>query len=320
MATDQRAEWQFDILLADGFVLTELAAIADVLTIANRVCPDEPFSWTYRSLKGGSVTSSTGASVWTRRLPDRPAADYLIVTGNADADHPALSLPRTLPVYLHRGARVFLLSEAAARYILEQRGAAASHVAHWENLVLLRERTGDFEASFALAAEKGPVVTCAGMGATVDILLTEIGRHVSGAARTTVANILLHDRIRDFGAPQPYSGMSSTGTGDARLDDCIRLMEANIEEPLPIRQIVGMLGISTRSLERRFRTYLGTTPNTFYRELRLGRANSLLRSTSLSVREIGLACGFPSGFSSLYKSLYGVTPQATRSQRRLAAQ
>ena len=111
--------------------------------------------------------------------------------------------------------------------------------------------------------------------------------------------------------------MKGTNTGDKELDDCIELMTANIEEPLPIHELVRLLGISNRSLERKFRTFLDTTPNTYYRELRLSKANNLLLNTTLSVREIGLACGFGSGFSGLYKSFFGVTPLAMRKQRRM---
>ena len=93
-------------------------------------------------------------------------------------------------------------------------------------------------------------------------------------------------------------------------------MQANIEEPMPIGDIVAELGISTRSLERKFKTYLATTPNGFYREMRLNKANNLLLNTSMSVREIGLACGFQNGFSSLYKSIFGITPLTLRKRRR----
>ena len=61
---------------------------------------------------------------------------------------------------------------------------ADNHATHWENASFLRER-GDrgFEANFSIATEHGQVVTCAGMGATTDIILAVIGRHISGAGQ-----------------------------------------------------------------------------------------------------------------------------------------
>lgn len=311
---------QFDILVAEDYVLTELAGVVDVLMIANRVSVAPLFKWAFRSLSGGYIRSRTGVLVDTQKMPERPDADYLFVIGNSDPDNPALSVGNEVKKYTYRNAQVFLLAEAASRYINEHGARHHALTTHWENSVVLRERQGVFDAQSALAVEDGAVVTCAGMGSTVDVALAVVGRHVSSAVKMTVADILLHERIRDFSTQQPYSGVKATFTGDAELDDCVELMSANIEEPLPINELVRLLKISNRSLERKFRTYLETTPNTYYRELRLSKANNLLMNTTMSVREIGMACGFGSGFSSLYKSFFGKTPLTVRKQRRPGGQ
>ncbi|NOD65193.1 MULTISPECIES: GlxA family transcriptional regulator [unclassified Ruegeria] len=308
----------FDILVAPGFVLLELASLVDVLRVANRVCASPPFTYTYRSLRGGDIASSSDAFVSTLTVPSQPTADYLFVIGNTDPDQPDLSLGRIVSDYTFRGAQVFLLSEAASRYINEQ--GTEDLATHWENASFLRERGARFEAKLLIATEIGPVVTCAGMSATADIALSVIGRHISGPAKMTVADIMLHEQIRDFSSMQPFSGAKTTATGDAKLDQCIKLMQENIEEPLPIRQIVEDLNLSNRSLERKFKSFFGTTPNGFYREMRLAKANNLLMNTTMSVREIGMACGFPNGFSSVYKSFFGVTPFVMRRDRRQTTQ
>jgi transcriptional regulator GlxA family with amidase domain len=308
----------FDILVAPGFVLLELASLVDVLRISNRVSATPPFTYTYRSLRGGPIASSSDATVQTETIPNQPDATYLFVIGNSNPDHPDLSLGRVVSNYTYRGAQVFLLAEAASRYIDEQ--GTADLATHWENASFLRERGARFEAKLSIATERGAVVTCAGMGATTDIALVVIGRHISGPTQLTVADVMLHENIRDFSSMQPFSGAKNTATGDKKLDHCIKLMQANIEDPLPIQDLVDSLNISNRSLERKFKAFFGTTPNGFYREMRLAKANNLLLNTSMSVREIGLACGFPIGFSSVYRSLFGVTPFVMRQQKRQAAQ
>ncbi|WP_170383996.1 GlxA family transcriptional regulator [Ruegeria atlantica] len=316
--TSTQRPQHFDILVAPGYVLLELASLVDVLRLANRVCPTPPFTYSYRSLKGGPISSSSDAVVQTEAVPAQPNADYLFVIGNSDPDHPALSLGRVVSDYTFRGAKVFLLAEAASRYINEH--GTDDMATHWENASFLRERGARFEAKLSIATEQGAVVTCAGMEATTDIALAVIGRHISGPAKMTVADIMLHENIRDFSSMQPFSGAKLTSTGDAKLDQCIKLMQANIEDPLPIHQIVESLHLSNRSLERKFKTFFGTTPNGFYREMRLSKANNLLLNTTMSVREIGLACGFPNGFSSIYKSFFGVTPFVIRREKRAASQ
>ncbi|MEM7074326.1 MAG: helix-turn-helix domain-containing protein [Pseudomonadota bacterium] len=303
---------RFDVIVMPGFVLTEFAAVADTLRIANRVSAQPEFEWTVRTHGGGPVASSSGALVETADFERRPEADYLFVIGNSDQDYPGLSLPTVIDSYTSRGSKVFLLAEAASRYI-KDKGTSAAHLStHWENSAILRERVGMFELDHVIAREDGQVVTCAGMGATMDVILAVVGRHVSSAVLMTVANIFLHERIRDFGTRQPFSGTAGTQTGDRVLDRAIELMQTHIEDPLPIADITGALGVSARSLERRFRARLSTTPNTYYREMRLARANNLLLNTRLSVREIGLACGFATGFSVLYKRFFGVTPLQMR--------
>lgn len=309
---------QVDIIVADGFVLTELAGVVDTLRLANRVSALPIFKWTYRSAKGGPVSSSSEAFVNSVAFEDRPDASYLFVIGNADPDCPALALRQVVDRYTNRQATVFLLAEAASRFIKDSGDKIATHTTHWENTELLRERGSLIEAGYAIAAQDGGIVTCAGMGTTYDVTLAMIGQHVSPATKMAVANILLHDKIRDFSTMQPFSGSKGSVTGDRELDQCLEIMQANIEDPLPIGELVKVLKLSNRSLERKFRLHLNSTPNRFYRELRLTKANNLLLNTTMSVRDVGLACGFSNGFSGLYKSFYGVTPAVLRKQRRMA--
>ncbi|GAA6209251.1 GlxA family transcriptional regulator [Cognatishimia sp. WU-CL00825] len=314
--TEPHPNWHIDIIVADGFVLTEMAAVVDTLRIANRVSALPPFGWTYRSKDGGVVAASCDAFVHTEPYTNRPDANYAFVIGNSNPDCPALALGSVISSYTCRQGQVFLLAEAASRYIKDSGTDASVFTTHWENAEFLKERSRHLEPNTAIASEHGGVITCAGMETTVDVSLALIGRHVSSATKLTVANILLHDKIRDFSTQQPFSGTKGTSTGDRDLDQCIEIMQANFEDPLPIGELVGVMGMSNRSLERKFKSHLGTTPNTFYRELRLAKANNLLVNTNMTVREVGLACGFSNGFSGLYKSVYGMTPLALRKRRR----
>lgn len=305
-----------DVIVADGFVLTELAGVVDVLRLANRISNREVFQWTYLSVSSGPVRSSSDATVETAPVSQRSVAAYAFVLGNADANHPALSLGPVLSSYTTRDARVILLAEAASRYISDKREDGAKHTTHWENRAVLLERLGLFDTKSALAVDAGSIVTCAGMGATVDVTLSIAAHHLSSATMMTVADILLHERIRHYNTLQPFAGRAALATGDADLDTCVSLMQENIEFPIAIAEIAIQTGVSKRSLERKFHSVLRTTPNGYYRELRLGKANNLLLNTDMSINEIGLACGFPSGFFAIYKKTFDMTPNAARRKGR----
>ena len=308
--------WNFDIYVADGFVLTEFAGIVEVLRLANRINNAPVFAWTVRSAKGGVISASSAVSVDTTPLPSRPDADYLFVLGNADPALASLSLGSTIGNYTSRQARVVLLSEAAAHYISEHENALDGHTTHWENRTVLMERLGLFDTKATLAVDRGAIITCAGMGATFDIVLAIASQHASASTMTTVAAILLHERIRHFNTLQPFSGQAVTSTGEPALDSAVALMQEHLEFPLPISEIAVQAQVSKRSLERKFNRIMNTTPNGYYRGLRLNKANNLLLNTDMRIHEIGLACGFPSGFTTIYREAFGMTPNAARKKGR----
>jgi len=300
---------QVDVILADGFVLTELAGVVDVLRLANRVSVRPVFEWTYRSVSGGAKSSSSDAMVQTKGFEDRSEAAFAFVLGNAEPEHPELSLGPKLAQYTQRGTKVILLAEAASRYIADQRCDGAKHTTHWENRTILLEELGLHDTKSALVSDEGPVITCAGMGATVDVTLSIVAQVVSPSAMTSVADILLHERVRHYNTLQPFAGRAALVTGDADLDLCIGRMQENIEFPLSIVEIGEGTTVSLRSLERKFHKHLGSTPNGYYRQLRLNKANNLLLNTQLPIHEVGLACGFSNGFSAIYKTAFGMTPK-----------
>lgn len=303
-----------DLLLTEGFVLTEYAGVVDQLRLANRIMLKPVFSWRSLSAEGGPVSCPSDAMVNTIPFENYPEADYVFALGNADPAHPALSMGRVIDTYVNRGSKVILLAEAASRFISER--GDAQMTTHWENRAVLTEQIGLEETTQVLATEQGQIITSAGMGSTVDVVLTIMARHVPSATVAAVADVLLHDRIRDLGTLQPFGGSNMALTGDDKLDGCIALMRANIEEPLPISELVRLIGVSSRSLERRFRDRLASRPAEYYRALRLNKANNLLLNTSMPINEIALACGFPSGFTPHYRAQFGLTPQAARKQRR----
>ena len=303
-----------DLLLTEGFVLTEYAGVVDQLRLANRIGLKQFFSWRSLSARGGPVACPSDAVVQTVPFETYPEADYVFAVGNSDPAHPDLSMGRVIDTYLSRGTKVILLAEAASRFIGERGDQGLT--THWENRAVLQENIGLEETTQVLATEQGQIITSAGMGSTVDVVLTIMARHIPAATVAAVADVLLHDRIRDLGTLQPFGGSGASLTGDKELDDCIALMQANIEEPLPIAELVRLVGVSSRSLERRFRDKLASRPAEYYRALRLNKANNLLLNTTMPINEIALACGFPSGFTPPYRAMFGLTPQAARKKKR----
>lgn len=96
----------------------------------------------------------------------------------------------------------------------------------------------------------------------------------------------------------------------APLREVLKLMDANLEDPLELEQLAVYAGRSRRQLERLFKEQLGTTPQRYYMELRITEARRLLQHTELSQVDVLVACGFvsPSHFSKCYSAYFGYRP------------
>ena len=101
-----------------------------------------------------------------------------------------------------------------------------------------------------------------------------------------------------------------------KLKEVLQLMEANLEEPLPLQDLADYVQLSRRQLERLFLKHLHSTPSRYYLKLRLDRARRLLKQTSRSIVEITSMCGFVSTthFSRCYRKYMGVSPKSDRAQ------
>jgi transcriptional regulator GlxA family with amidase domain len=111
--------------------------------------------------------------------------------------------------------------------------------------------------------------------------------------------------VRRPQAPHPVLFIRFNG-----LVKAIRLMEANIEEPLSIAHLARSISMSSRQLQRIFKQCVSMTPACYYLTLRLRRARELLGQTNMPVMQITLACGFRSSshFCSSYRDLFGLPP------------
>jgi AraC family transcriptional regulator len=84
----------------------------------------------------------------------------------------------------------------------------------------------------------------------------------------------------------------------------------NIASSISLDQLAGVALVSKRHFLRAFSESVGVTPHRFVMGIRIDEAKARLRSTSDSITEIGLSCGFlqPQHFSTTFRKLTGHTP------------
>ena len=103
------------------------------------------------------------------------------------------------------------------------------------------------------------------------------------------------------------------GTDNRTVISAIGLMERQLANPLPRTVLAKAVKVSVRQLERLFISHIGTIGE-HYMSLRLARARTLLRQTSLLLLQIGAECGFSnsSHFAKVYRMKFGISPSRDR--------
>lgn len=96
------------------------------------------------------------------------------------------------------------------------------------------------------------------------------------------------------------------------------LIDRRYAEPLTVRQLARMCGLSEFHFIRAFRGSTGRTPHQYLRDRRLDRARELLATTPMAVTDICDAVGFQSlgSFSALFRRVTGETPSTYRARHR----
>lgn len=169
-----------------------------------------------------------------------------------------------------------------------------------------------------LIVEDGNRITSLDGAVGVDLAALLLDRHFGRRlARRAVTGILL-DHARHPSAPPP-SQIAVSRPADTRVAQAIDVMNANVQDPVPLATIAGMVGLSTRQLDRQFTAASGKTVSRAYLAIRIDRALELLSQTMWSVTEIAHATGFVDG-AHLAKTLKKSEGLAAREIRSRAAE
>ncbi len=116
-----------------------------------------------------------------------------------------------------------------------------------------------------------------------------------------------------------YESYRYTDSGGTPLDDEVVVeaqawISSNLASPEPIALLAGRLGISARTLARRFLAALGASPRLYWQRQRIQQAKELLELSNLTIGEIATRVGYDDAgyFSRLFQREMSVGPLAYR--------
>ena len=312
-------------LAALGSALGIIEAVNDVsgekILVVQVLAETDPAAGASQSGRTDVASASQISVLTSAGGDDISRLDVLFVVGDAplpEAGHQDL-LSR---LNVAAAAGVALGGIGTGAWVLARAGLLDGYRAtiHWPYTALFAERFPNVVVSSHVFEIDRNRFTAAGGQAAQDLMLALTTSRLGAEVTAEVMDQLGIERARAADERQRVPLSARIGGGQPKLTEAVCLMEANFEEPLPTEEIARLVGVSRRQLERLFKQHLDSLPSRYYLEMRLTRARQLLRETSQSILQIGLACGFSSGphFSSAYRAHFALTPRDERS-RRLSA-
>ncbi|MFJ5263590.1 GlxA family transcriptional regulator [Streptomyces sp. NPDC088387] len=165
-----------------------------------------------------------------------------------------------------------------------------------------------------LYVDNGQFLTSAGAAAALDMCLHMVRRDYGSAVAAHAARMSVMPLEREGGQAQFIVHDRPPAPAGATMEPLLNWMEEHCDRDLTLEEIAGRAGMSTRTLNRRFREQTGTTPLQWLHRARVRRAQHLLETTPYSVERIASQAGFgsPTAFRERFRRVVGTSPQGYR--------
>ncbi|MCO8270447.1 helix-turn-helix domain-containing protein [Actinoplanes sp. TRM 88003] len=214
-----------------------------------------------------------------------------------------------------RGARI--ASICAGAFVLAATGLLDGRRAttHWLGADQFRAMFPAVELDpGVLYVDEGQFLTSAGAAAGLDLCLHLLRRDHGSVVAAQAARLSVMPLEREGGQAQFIVPEQPPAPRGSELEPLLRWLDDNAGRDLTLEAIAGRAGMSTRTLNRRFREQTGTTPLQWLHLARIRRAQHLLETTTHAVDRIGSQVGFgsPTAFRDRFKRVVGTSPHSYR--------
>ena len=300
---------EFTFLLFDNFSNQVLANALEPLRAANTFLKTPAYSWKIVTRDGAVVQSSAGMTV----VPD----------GALDPTDRGAALI-VLPSYGYRELATDALSRqlrsAATRFdvmigldggawLLAAAGLLEGHRAtiHYDEIEAFAEAFPSVDILRQRWVDDRSRLTASGAVTAYELMIHLISRRHGTALTLRISTLF---SANDATAPNPLEPPG----GDRRIRRALTVMEAYVENPLPLADVARRAGCSQRDLERRFSRAFGATPKKVYQRIRLNVARNLVEDTTLSFSEIATRSGYENAaaFSRAFRETFDQSPRSMR--------
>ena len=295
----------------------ELACAAEVFGTAR---PDLPVHYAFQTCaeRPGRIPTQTAFDIVVDSdLSALRGADTIVVPSwPRTVERPSAAVINALRRAHARGARVVGLCSGA--FVLAHAGLLDGRRAttHWRWASQLADTFPGIEVDFdVLYVDDCDVATSAGTAAGIDLCLHLVRRDVGAAYAQQIARGMVTPPHRDGGQRQ-YLPPAVAASGDSHrsLGYVLDWALGRLGEPITVADLADLGGMSPRTLARRFRDQVGTSPGQWLLAQRIAAAQALLEQTDLPVESIASRVGLRSATNlrRRFRNALHTTPGAYR--------
>ncbi|MBV8214613.1 MAG: helix-turn-helix domain-containing protein [Verrucomicrobia bacterium] len=308
------------VYLSSGFYAAIAATIIETLQAVNSVSGTEIFSFEFLAKKSRAVSKS-GIQFKANIEPSKKIDVLILLAGAESEATQTLQLmdretKHVLPL-IHEAERQgsIIAATCGASYFLAGSGildGKRSTISWW----LKKEASRLFPAvrwePSRLIIRQGRIYTTGAGFSGLELITTLLLDLGLSKQERQVRKIMVLPPSRQFQSPYEDSFPAALDPFEKQLN---KLSRENIRE-LDLQFLALRLGMSSRTLSRKFSQELQTTPGRWIQEKRLEMARTLLEVTRLTVSEICYRVGYQdlASFSRLFAKSTGMPPAEFRKQ------
>ena len=251
--------------------------------------------------------------------PDVGDVDLVIVPGLDDDLEPSFALNAAwapwLAAWHARGAVVasscsgaFLLAEAG---LLDGRACTT----HWLYAPAMQRRFPAVRVDARrLLIDEGDVITSGGATTFLDLALYLVERFGGRERANAAARVLLIDGGRSSQLPYVSLGGAHRDHDDDLVRIAQKVVDDDLSRDLRVDELASRVGLSSRSLARRFQDAVGQAPQSYVQLRRVETARRLLETTDTPVGNIMRQVGYrdATAFRRAFRQHTGLSPSDYR--------
>lgn len=313
----------------DGILASSVAGVIDVLTTANLVLgrqgapAGQRLRWRIESVDGRAVTTASGQVIAVDgAIAARARADVVVAAAPFVGDMTDFSVrdrrlePLLAGLRQQHGRGAIIASYCTGSFLLAEAGLLDGRIAttHWAKARVFRERYPAVELrAHEIITEQDRIVCSGAVTTALNLALRLVEILAGGAVATEAARLLLVDMNRVSQAS--YAVADDVAHDDELVTRAQRWMQRHLRDSFHLGDLAAHLGVSERTLNRRFKAALGEAPLHHLQKLRIQVARKLLETrrvgSRLGIDDVSARVGYGdvSTFRQLFKRETGVSPR-----------